>query len=243
MIESSESTQRAESAQRTRRTKSTKSTKSTQRAVSNLLGLAVLGLLAESPAHPHALATTLRERGLDRAFKVTTGSLYDVVRALERAGWIEAVETVRVGGRPERTVYRHTGTGGAEFARWVDDLVRVPATEHPKFLAAVTYLGILGPEGAAEALRERAGRLRAELDELRAEHRAVLDSGRVPRLFVLEVEYAVRVLEAELGWVEEIVDDVESGRLAWPAAENTETTGNTETAGNTEGAETTGEVR
>lgn len=198
-------------------------TESTRRAVSNLLGLAVLGLLVESPAHPHAMAATLRERGMDRVFKVTTGSLYDVVRALERAGWIEARETVRVGGRPERTVYQHTEAGGAEFTRWVDELVRVPATEHPKFLAAVTYLGVLGPGGAAAALRERAGRLRAELDELRAEHRAVLEAGRVPRLFVVEVEYAVRMREAELGWVEEIADDVESGRLAWPAGGNATT--------------------
>ncbi|MFC7110620.1 PadR family transcriptional regulator [Nonomuraea rubra] len=58
------------------------------------------------------MAATLRERGQDRVFKVTTGSLYDVVRALERAGWIEARETVKVGARPERTVYQHTPSGG-----------------------------------------------------------------------------------------------------------------------------------
>ncbi|GAA3681025.1 DNA-binding PadR family transcriptional regulator [Lentzea atacamensis] len=180
----------------------------------NALGMAVLGLLMESPLHPHAMAATLRERGMDRAFKVTTGSLYDVVRALVREGWIEARETVRVGARPERTVYGLTALGREEFTAWVDRLVREPQAEYPKFLSAVSYLGALGPDGAVAALRERAERLRASVEEMRAGHQEAL--AQVPRLFVVEVEYAVRMAEAEIGWVEEIVADVESGRLAWP---------------------------
>ncbi|MCG5215714.1 PadR family transcriptional regulator [Streptosporangium sp. KLBMP 9127] len=166
--------------------------------------------------HPHALATTLRERGLDRVFKVTTGSLYDVVRALERTGWIEVRETVRVGARPERTVYQLTTLGGEEFVRWVDDLIRVPADEYPKFMSAVSYLGALGPDGAVAALRERAGRVRTSLEELRQGHREVLEAGEVPRLFVVEAEYAVRMQEAELGWIEETINEIETGRLPWP---------------------------
>ncbi|HWO60021.1 MAG TPA: PadR family transcriptional regulator [Umezawaea sp.] len=184
--------------------------------MSNPLGMAVLGLLLESPTHPHAMAATLRERGMDRAFKVTTGSLYDVVRTLERAGWIEARETVRVGARPERTIYQHTPLGWEEFVRWVDELIRVPADEYPKFLSAVSYLGALGPEGAVAALRERADRIRTSLAEIRQGHREVLEAGEVPRLFVVEAEYAVRMLEAELAWTEEITGDITTGRLAWP---------------------------
>ncbi|MEV0382064.1 PadR family transcriptional regulator [Nonomuraea sp. NPDC050643] len=187
---------------------------SSRRKVSNLLGLAVLGLLQESPMHPHAMAATLRERGLDRSFKLTTGSLYDVVRALERAGWIAAQETARVGGRPERTVYAHTPLGKEEFVRWLDELLRVPADEYPKFLSAVTYLGALGPEGAAAALRERAGRLRELIDGIRREHEAAL--AEVPRLFVLEAEYALRVMETELAWAEQTVGEIEAGTLEWP---------------------------
>ncbi|MFF3444962.1 PadR family transcriptional regulator [Streptosporangium sp. NPDC002721] len=184
--------------------------------MSNSLGLAVLGLLMEAPMHPHAMAAALRERGLDRAFKVTTGSLYDVVRALDRAGWIESRETVRVGARPERTVYQHTALGRGEFVRWVDELIRVPAEEYPKFLSAVSYLGALGPEGAVAALRARAGRVRASLEEIRRGYREALEVDGVPRLFVVEAEYAVRMQEAELAWIEEIVGDVEAGRLTWP---------------------------
>ncbi|WP_086821053.1 PadR family transcriptional regulator [Allokutzneria sp. NRRL B-24872] len=189
---------------------------SSRRAVSNSLGLAVLGLLLEAPTHPHAMAATLRDRGMDRVFKVTTGSLYDVVRTLERAGWIEARETVRVGARPERTIYQHTALGREEFVRWVEELIRVPAEEYPKFLSAVSYLGALGPDGAVAALRERAERIRTSLAKIRQGHREVLEAGEVPRLFVVETEYAVRMLEAELGWVEEIIGEITTGRLSWP---------------------------
>jgi DNA-binding PadR family transcriptional regulator len=192
---------------------------STRPKVSNLLGLAVLGLLQEHPMHPHAMAATLRERGLDQSFKLTTGSLYDTVRALERAGWITAQETTRSGGRPERTVYAHTPLGRQEFLRWLDRLLRAPAEEFPKFLSAVTYLGALGPEGAAAALGERAVRLRALIGEARQGYESVLAGGTVPRLFVIEAEYALHMHEAELAWVERVIGEIADGTLAWPRGE------------------------
>lgn len=183
----------------------------------NPLALAVMGLLQEQPMHPHAIAATLRERELDRAFKVTTGSLYDVVRALERDGWIVAQQTVRVGGRPERTVYAHTEVGHQQFVAWLDELVRVPVREYPKFLSAVSYLGALGRERARAALVERADRLAAEVRSIREQWSAVVDAGQVPRLFMIEMEYAWHVLEAERAWVREVVADIDNGALAWPA--------------------------
>ncbi len=187
--------------------------------VSNPLGLAVLGMLHERPMHPHAIAAELRNRGLDRSFKLTTGSLYDVVRALERAGWIAEVETVQVGARPPRTIYAPTEQGRAMFTRWIDELVRNPAEEYPKFLSAVTYLGALGPAGAINALEERARSLRSSIDQLRADHLQALDvlaaEGK-PRLFVLEAEYALWMAEAELSWVERIAREIRDGSLSWP---------------------------
>lgn len=183
----------------------------------NPLALVVLGLLLERPLHPHAMATTIRERGLDQAVKVTTGSLYDVVRGLERTGWIEARETERVGGRPARTVYAHTEQGRVAFVEWLDDLIRVPVKEFPQFATAVAYLGALGPEGARDALTERAGRLADEAGRARAVWTQVVGSGRAPRLFLIEAEYALHMLDAEQAWVRDILTDLDAGTLAWPA--------------------------
>ncbi|MET9803545.1 PadR family transcriptional regulator [Streptomyces sp. NPDC006368] len=186
-----------------------------KRPVSNLLGLAVLGLLLEQPMHPYEMAATLRERNKDTSFKVKTGSLYDVVESLARAGWIAEHSTERAGRRPERTVYAHTELGHQEFMSWLDELVRTPVKEYPSFLAAVSYLGALGPERAVQALQERITRLDDQIDQARQARAAVLDQ-QTPRLFVIELEYALTMAEAERDWARRIVGEIHDGTLSWP---------------------------
>ncbi len=190
-----------------------------KRKISNTLALAVLGLLQERPMHPYEMASTLRERHKDNSFKVNSGSLYDTVAALVRHGWIEPVETAREGRRPERTVYAATGPGQEEFVRWIDELLRVPVAEYPKFIAAVSYLGALGPDRAAEALTERAAHLAQRIDETNTVLAGTVGSGTVPRLLMLEVECALHAWEAELAWTRRTIAEIRDGSLSWPGAE------------------------
>ncbi|GAA3876806.1 PadR family transcriptional regulator [Saccharothrix violaceirubra] len=183
--------------------------------IKNPLALALLGLLLERPMHPYEMATTLRERYKDRTFKVNTGSLYDTVARLAEHGWIAASATERTGNRPERTVYGLTDLGRAEFTDWLDALLRNPVKEFPQFLAAVSYLGALEPERAREALEARAGQLEKTATQIRATLEEVL-AGGLPRLFMIEVECALRLLDAELAWVRETAAEIAAGTLAWP---------------------------
>ncbi|GAA0612908.1 PadR family transcriptional regulator [Streptomyces crystallinus] len=193
-----------------------------KRKISNTLALAVLGLLQERPMHPYEMASTLRERHKDSSFKINSGSLYDTVEALVRHGWIEPVETARDGRRPERTVYAATQLGQDEFVRWIDELLRMPVAEYPKFMAAVSYLGALGPDRAAEALAERAGHLAERIDETNRVLADTVGSGQVPRLFMIEVECVLHAWEAELAWTRRTIDEIRDGSLFWPEAERTE---------------------
>ncbi|MET1075253.1 MAG: PadR family transcriptional regulator [Umezawaea sp.] len=194
----------------------------TKRKISNTLALAVLGLLQEQPMHPYEMASTLRERHKQDSFKVNSGSLYDTVESLVRHGGIEPVETARDGKRPERTMYAPTGLGQEEFVRWIDELLRTPVAEHPKFLAAVSYLGALGPAGAAEALTERAGHLARRIEETKAVLADTVGSGAVPRLFMIEVECALHAWEAELAWTRRTTTEIHDGTLSWPKVERTD---------------------
>ncbi|MEV7598194.1 PadR family transcriptional regulator [Kitasatospora sp. NPDC089797] len=193
-----------------------------RRKISNTLALAVLGLLREQPMHPYEMAVTLRERHKDSSFKVNSGSLYDTVEALVRHGWIEPVETARAGRRPERTVYATTALGRSEFVGWIDELLRTPVAEYPKFMAAVSYLGALGPDGAAEALTERAGHLVRRIEETNAVLADTVGSGKVPRLFMIEVECALHAWEAELAWTRRTVAEIRDGSLFWPEVRRSE---------------------
>jgi DNA-binding PadR family transcriptional regulator len=180
-------------------------------ALANPVVLAALGALLERPMHAYQLAGVLAGRGVP----ANRGSLYDTMKAMTRAGWIEPRPAQRDGARPQRTPYALTQAGQAELARRLDRQVREPGREFPEFLGAVSHIGVLGPFRAAEALTERAGRLAAlitgdqrRLDEALAQN--------APRLFVIEAEYALAMLRAERDWVLALADDITTGRLAWP---------------------------
>ena len=45
-----------------------------------------------------------------------------------------------------------------------------------------------------------------------------LADGSVPRLFVIEAEYALALMQAEREWVLALADEIRNGELAWPPA-------------------------
>lgn len=187
-----------------------------RRKVANPLALAVMGLLQEKPMHPYEMAATLRERQMETAFKVTTGTLYSTVESLARKGWIAPHATARQGNRPQRTVYTRTDLGEQEFLAWLDTIIRTPAPEYPVFLSAVAYLGALGRDGARNALTERAEHLRQQIKEARTDLERVASESGLPRLYLIEVEYALHMSEAELAWTTRTLDDIRTGALPWP---------------------------
>jgi DNA-binding PadR family transcriptional regulator len=182
-----------------------------RRKVGNMLGLAVLSALLERPMHPYEMATVLRERGKDDDMKIKWGSLYTVVANLEKHGFVEAVESVREGARPERTIYRLTDTGRAEVEDWVGELLGEPDFEPPKFRAGLSMMLALGPETVAEQLGDRLGALE---ERLRTRTEA-LDGFRadVPRLMLVEAEYELALLRAEIDWVRALLHDLTTGAL------------------------------
>lgn len=186
-----------------------------RRALDNPLVLAVLGLLLENPSHPYQMLADLRDRGENRAATINRGTLYDIVEALVAADWVAPRGKQRTGNRPERTVYALTEAGREELVHRLDNQIRNPRREFTQFVGAVAYLGALGPTGAVDALTERAQRLseRIEADEDRLAE--VLTSG-LPRLHVIETEYALRLAHAELAWIGTVVDEIRSGSLTWP---------------------------
>lgn len=187
-----------------------------RRSADNPLALVVMGLLIEQPMHPYQMAAVLRERGKDTTVRVNRGSLYDVVSALEREDWITARETVKDGSRPSRTVYALTDAGHTEFLSRLDTELCAPQPEYPRFITAVSYLGALGPARAAEVLHTRAAALEASIAADQATLTEVLESGKAPRLHVIEAEYALHMARAELAWVRDIARQSRDGALPWP---------------------------
>ncbi|SCL38655.1 transcriptional regulator, PadR family [Micromonospora rhizosphaerae] len=194
-----------------------------QRKVGNLLALAVLSALAQRPMHPYEIATTLRAWGKDQDMEIKWGSFYTVIRNMDRHALIEAVESVRAGRRPERTVYRITDAGRAELVDWARELVSTPEPEQPRFRAGLSVLAVLHPDEAAALLRQRLERLEGAI---RAERDALTEHLRqIPRLFLVESEYDLAMREAEAAWVRgllaELTADTYPGIDQWRAFHET----------------------
>lgn len=180
-----------------------------RRKVGNLLGLAVLSTLVERPMHPYEIASLLRERGKEADMDIKWGSLYTVVRNLEKHGFLEVADTTRSGARPERTVYRISATGREELVDWVRELVAEPQPEHPRFKAGLSVLAVLDPAEVAELLRQRL----TVLEEAKAALRTSLaaSAAEVPRLFLIESEYELAIRDAEVAWVRSLLAELDGG--------------------------------
>ncbi|MBB5783652.1 PadR family transcriptional regulator [Nonomuraea jabiensis] len=180
-----------------------------RRRVGNLLALAVLTVAGQRPMHPYEMASVLRARGKDQDMPIKWGSLYTVVRNLEKHGLIEAVESGRQGARPERTVYRVTEAGREEADDWTRELLSTPVREPSSFEAGLSVLAGLGPDEVVPLLRQRLELLEQQLQDAR--QALERDREEVPRLFLLESEYALAMREAETGWVRALLAELASG--------------------------------
>jgi DNA-binding PadR family transcriptional regulator len=172
-----------------------------KRAVSNPLALAVLACLWERPMYPYEMTTTMRERGKEDSIRLNFGSLYAVIKSLEKHGFIEVAQTEREGNRPERVVYAITDAGRAEAEEWLRELIEVPVKEYPAIETGLSLLPMLPPETAADLLESRRDRIDADLAARRAQHEAVVG---LPELFMIESDYRVAVLEAERAFVADL---------------------------------------
>jgi DNA-binding PadR family transcriptional regulator len=182
-----------------------------RRKVGNLLALTVLASLAERPMHPYELASIAKHRGKDKDMKINWGSLYTVVANLEKHGFIEAAGTDRQGRRPERTVYEITPAGRAELTDWLRELLGNPQREYPTFRAALSVAGLLGPDEVRDLLDTR---LRALGDQIAKDADDLAATAReIPRIFLIEEEYALAIRRAEAEWVRGLLAEMADGSL------------------------------
>lgn len=193
------------------------------RKLGNPLALAVLVLLTERPMHPYDIAQTLRRRGKDASLKINYGSLYTVVQNLQKHGFVAVEDVRREGNRPERTVFGITDAGREEMIAWLSDLLAVPAREYPIFETALSLMGVLHPEDVTALLQDRLTALEVQAAAARGGLQKLTE--KVPRLFLVEIEYQLYMLEAQATWVRGLLAELRDGTLdgvqAWRSLHET----------------------
>ncbi len=180
------------------------------RRPSNPLALAVLALLYEKPMHPYEMSSTLKFRQKEESIKINYGSLYAVVESLDKRGLIKAVERIRDGRRPERTVYVLTPPGEELLLSWLSELLAQPSRQYTDFEAAMSLLPVLPPEIVQDLLEQRLTALAAETEQYATIRDA---SAHMPAIFIVEGDYRAALREAETRFVRDLVDQIASGSL------------------------------
>jgi DNA-binding PadR family transcriptional regulator len=176
--------------------------------------LIVLWQLFQEPMHVYRMQKLIEAEGKDRVVNVRSrASLYQTLERLVRLGLVQVSEKTRVEGYPDRVLYAITEEGREVAREWLREMLRTTGGEYPEFIAAVSVLFGLPPEEARAQLELRADALAAELADT---ERELSDAPPgLPRLFQLEEEYRTAVLQAELSWVRDVIEDLRAQRLTW----------------------------
>jgi DNA-binding PadR family transcriptional regulator len=175
--------------------------------------IAVLALLREEPMHPYEMQRLLRLRHKDEILALKRGSLYHAIARLQRDQLIAAKSTSRNGRRPERTTYATTALGRKEFTRVLRHIIATPRRESSEFMAAMSFLVHLTPAEALPRLEERSTILEREIN-CRVEGLAGA-AKFVQRINLVESEYLIAMLKAELSWTRSLSNEIARGALSW----------------------------
>jgi DNA-binding PadR family transcriptional regulator len=109
-------------------------------------------------------------------------------------------------------VYQITEAGREEYNDWLTELIGTPSREFHPLEAGLAYLPALPPDRVVELLEQRAKAIKAEIVQLTGTHEQMESMG-LPRIFWVESEFRLALLEAESEYVDRLAEDIRTDRL------------------------------
>lgn len=177
--------------------------------------MVMLAFLAEAPMHAYRMHELIKLRGKDSVVNVSQrNSVYQTIERLLRTELIGILETSRQEGRPERVVYQITDAGRATLHEWVVGMLAEPVVEFPEFPAALATIAVLSQEEAQQQLERRVLALEQQLAASNAAAGEAISLG-IPRLFLIEDEYKRAIMNAEIAWINSLINDFRDATIAW----------------------------
>lgn len=174
-----------------------------------MLDLAILGLLTEQPRHGYELRRRLADLGF---WSVSFGSLYPALRRLEKRGLI-AVKSQT--GR--RKSYQITEDGERRFREMLEE-EPTNSEDDRSFSLRLAFFRYLDTDSRLGVLERRRDQLSERLAEtkLRLGRAASRTKEKMDRYTLALMEHGVRAAEADIAWIDELIEAEETGRR--PAA-------------------------
>lgn len=196
------------------------------RARSDVLELAILGQLQDSPLHGYELRKRLNATlGVVRA--LSYGSLYPALKSLTTAGHIEAIDTAdlphALAGKRTRIVYQLTAEGKERLASTLGS-AGPDSWEDEHFDVRFSLFAEVEPEVRLRILEGR----RMRMLERREGMRQHMQAGRERRdAWTLELQrHGLEQIDREVHWLEDLITSERGNTAAHPRTSSTSTTTN-----------------
>ncbi len=166
--------------------------------------LAVLSLVAEQPRHGYEIEQVIEARGMREWTEVGFSSIYYLLKKLERRGWVEGRLEEGEGG-PARKVYHVTPAGGESLRAAVVEALSTPDRCYPSLQLGLAHLPGLPSAQVREALRQYRGGVMERLAHVEGRR----DAQRpLPHHVEKMFDYSVTMIQAELAWIEGLIDEM-----------------------------------
>lgn len=171
-----------------------------------------LGVLQLCDATGYEIKKMVEEGMFNHFIEASYGSIYPALTRMSQDGFVTCREEAQ-SGRPDKKVYSITPAGRAELVRALSVAPRGDKFKS-EFLFIMLLADLLPSEHIAGIYGQRIGRMRAQLEELRA---CAAQCERAGSRFV--VGYGIAIHEASLKYLEEHRDiltetvSADSGRL------------------------------
>jgi len=172
--------------------------------------LVILGLLRDRPLYGYEIKQIIEEHMSDWT-SIAFGSIYFALDKLADEKFVEKVEVEQAGKRPSRSVYQITDTGRDEFLRLLRESWQQVERQYFSVDICLFFMNTLPLEEVKNYLRTRQRVLQATIEHIQSHRGEQMSNPEVPRLAVAIFDHSLVHTQAELTWVSDLLQKMESG--------------------------------
>lgn len=176
--------------------------------------LLILGIVMQKqPIHGYDVRRELESWRADQWSNLAYGSIYFALNKMAEEGLVEASNGEHTGKRPARTQYTMTKKGTEEFYNLLREVWWKYEIPIDSFQVAMTFMNKLPQAELLEALRYRSDLIRAWLRSYEVALPQNMFDDSLPKHVVENLRLSFMRGQAELRWLEEVIEKVERGEL------------------------------
>ena len=176
--------------------------------------LLVLGALRfMQPTYGYEVRRELESWHAEEWANIAYGSIYFALNKMAAEGLVAVKETDQSGKRPARTTYEMTERGETEFQRLLREYWWEFKPAISPFRIAVAFMDELSPDELLGALRHRMGIIKAGVGGMQEGIDMMPLTPDKPRHVAEIFRLLQSGFEAELRWIEQVIEKIERGDL------------------------------